>query len=211
MITFATDAFLLGISTGIYCFSQCGLVLIPYIFAERESGLKRQSLIVSKFLLGRFAAYTATGLLIGFLGERANAASFFKAVPEDLILGISYIALSSLLIYNSIRNRGRKQNCRYNNLKRFSYFPVLLGIFTGLNICPPFILAITKSFETKSILFGTLFFIIFFIATSVYILPLIFTGFLKKMDKIRVIARYVTILAGIYLAIQGSFSILNTL
>ena len=210
MFNIAADAFLLGMSTGVYCFSQCGLVFIPYIFSENKNGLRSHSLLVSKFLLGRFAAYTIIGLLIGFLGERANAKSLFEAAPADLIIGISYIILSALLIFNAIYNRNKKEHCRMDKLKKFSYFPALLGIFTGINICPPFILAITKSFETKSMILGAVFFIIFFIATSIFILPLIFTGFFKKMDEIKFIARIVSVLAGVYLGIQGVFYLLNS-
>jgi sulfite exporter TauE/SafE len=209
MFNLAADAFLLGISTGVYCFSQCGLVFIPYIFTENKTSVKSHSLLVSKFLLGRFVAYTATGFFIGFLGERANAKSFFEAAPAELIIGISYIILSVILIYNAVYNRNAKENCRYEKLKRFSYFPALLGIFTGINICPPFILAITKSFETKSMILGAVFFMIFFLATSIFILPLVFTGLLKRMDEIRFIARIVSVLAGAYLGIQGVFYLMS--
>jgi sulfite exporter TauE/SafE len=210
MFNIAADAFLLGISTGVYCFSQCGLVFIPYIFSENKSGLKSHSQLVSKFLLGRFAAYTAIGLLIGFLGERANAKSVFEAAPVGLIIGISYVILSALLIFNTINNRNKKEHCRMDKLKRFSYFPALLGIFTGINICPPFFLAITKSFETKSMISGAVFFIIFFIATSIFILPLIFTGLLKKIDEIKIIARIVSLLAGAYLGFQGVLYLMSS-
>jgi sulfite exporter TauE/SafE len=210
MFNLAAEAFLLGISTGVYCFSQCGLVIIPYIFAENKTGIKSHSLLVSKFLLGRFTAYTATGLLIGFLGERVRDTSFFEAAWGETLIGVSYSLLSFLLIFNAIYNRTKKDNCRFNKLKKFSYFPVLLGIFTGINICPPFIAAITKSFETKSMALGALFFMLFFVATSIFILPLIFSGLLKKINEIKIIARFVSVLAGIYIGIQGLFYILNS-
>jgi sulfite exporter TauE/SafE len=209
MFNLATEALLLGVSTGMYCFSQCGLVIIPYIFTDNNTGIKSHSLIVGEFLLGRFIAYTATGLLIGFLGERASATPVFGAARFEIFIGISYIILSALLIFNAIYNRTKKDSCRFNKLKKFSYFPVLLGIFTGINICPPFIAAITKSFETKSMTLGALFFMLFFAATSVFILPLIFSGLLKRIDEIKIISRFVSVLAGIYIGFQGLIYLFN--
>jgi hypothetical protein len=40
---------------------------------------------------------------------------------------------------------------------------------------------------------------------------LIFTGLLKRMDEIKIIARIVSVLAGAYLGIQGVSYLLNAL
>lgn len=211
MLNLSIEAFLLGISTGAYCFTQCGLVFIPYALSENGTNIKTNNRIVFEFLFGRFAAYSLTGMVVGFIGQTVNSQySFFESDSTvRIIIGCSYIILSVLLILNSFYYNRKNESCRFNKFKKYSHFPFVLGIFTGVNICPPFILAITKAFETKSIIMGFLFFIIFYIATSIFILPMIFSGFLKRMEAVKIVARLTSVLAGIYLGIQGIGYLIN--
>ncbi len=211
MLNITIEAFLLGISTGVYCFSQCGIVFIPYIFSENRKDVKGYCPVVFQYLLGRFTAYVLVGLIVGYLGQTMFSSSFFKSnAGLEIIIGISYLILSVLLIFNAFFDT-KKESCRFMRFKKYSHYPALLGIFTGLNICPPFILAITKAFNAKDIIMSAVFFIMFFIATSVFILPFIFSGFLKKTDVIKYIARVTSVLAGVYLAIQSVSYIYNAI
>jgi len=211
MLNLSIEAFLLGISTGAYCFSQCGLVFIPFALSENGTNIRTNNQIVLEFLFGRFAAYSLAGLIVGFLGQTFNNKySFFENDSGlRIIIGSSYIILSVLLIVNAFYYNKKNETCRFTRFKKYSHFPFVLGIFTGVNICPPFILAITKAFETQSIMMGFSFFIIFYIATSIFILPLIFSGFLKRMEAVKIVARITSVLAGIYLGIQGIGYLIN--
>ena len=211
MLNLSIEAFLLGISTGAYCFSQCGLVFIPFALSENGTNIRTNNQIVLEFLFGRFAAYSLAGLIVGFLGQTFNNKySFFENDSGlRIIIGSSYIILSVLLIVNVFYYNKKNETCRFTRFKKYSHFPFVLGIFTGVNICPPFILAITKAFETQSIMMGFSFFIIFYIATSIFILPLIFSGFLKRMEAVKIVARITSVLAGIYLGIQGIGYLIN--
>jgi len=200
------EAFLLGISTGIYCFSQCGIVLAPYIFSEENTKLKDNSIAVFKFLLGRFFAYLLVGGLIGFLGQAVS--NGFLSVSESIlgkIVGFSYIALSLLLILNATSHLNKHGNyCRkYDRFKTYLHLPVILGLITGINVCPPFLLAATKVFEIGNAAAGVLFFLVFYIGTSLFLIPFSFSGVFKKIEGIKTIAQYTSVMVGIYLGLNG--------
>ncbi len=205
------EAFLLGISTGVYCFSQCGIVLVPYIFSEENTKIKDNSIAVFKFLLGRFFAYLLIGALIGFLGQTVNDG--FLTIPESIlgkIVGVSYITLSLLLILNATSHLKKNGNyCRkYNRYKTYLHLPVILGLITGINVCPPFLLAATKVFELGNTVSGMLFFLVFYVGTSLFLLPFSFSGVFKKIEGIKTIAQFTSVMVGIYLGIYGTLYIL---
>lgn len=204
MYSFISEAFLLGISTGVYCFSQCGIVFIPYIFSENGSGMKSRTRIVLQFLSGRFIAYTGIGFLSGLLGQHLSVLFTNYEPVFRIVFASSYLILSILLIINAIFTTVNHTTCRLKIAKSNSRFPILLGLFTGLNICPPFIAAVARAFDSGSIFTGGAFFVVFFIATSLFILPLIFSGLLKRKDAVNNIARICSVLAGIFLAIKGA-------
>ena len=210
MSSVIVEAFLLGISTGVYCFSQCGIVLAPYIFSEENTKIKDNSIAVFKFLLGRFFAYLLVGGLIGFLGQTVN--NGFLSVPENIsgkIVGFSYIVLSLLLILNATSHLKKNSNyCRkYNRYKTYLHLPVILGLITGINVCPPFLLAATKVFEIGNAAAGILFFLVFYIGTSLFLLPFSFSGVFKKIKGIKTIAQFTSVIVGIYLGITGALYI----
>ena len=50
--------------------------------------------------------------------------------------------------------------------------PFVLGFFTGINLCPVFLIALTKAVSLSGALAGMLFFFAFFVGNSVYVVPL---------------------------------------
>jgi sulfite exporter TauE/SafE len=203
MLSIITEAFMLGLSTGVYCFSQCGIVIVPYLFTNESNGVKKRSYLILNFLSGRFIAYILIGLIAGYLGMRFS--TLLKEYDNifKIIITISYFALSFLLIFNSFHKYKNHESCKYRNKKLYNSFPILLGLFTGVNICPPFIAAAARAFNTSSVFKGGLFFVIFFIATSIFILPLTFTGLMKNSEILRKVARITSIMAGVYLTVMG--------
>jgi cytochrome c biogenesis protein CcdA len=79
----------------------------------------------------------------------------------------------------------------------------VLGLLTGLNLCPPFAAAITGAAETASVQNALVYFWIFFVGTAIYFLPLVLISPLTRMEPFRQIARVCMILAGIWLVLEG--------
>ena len=197
--------FLLGLSTGVVCLAYCGPVLIPFLMGEGKSIYKNIG-SVSLFLTGRLVAYLIVGILAGMIGSRILQPSTAKTV----FIGVLYIALSLLMIvYGFHRFRevclGRsKFPVQKNYARRWPFLiPLSGGFATCLNLCPPFLLAITGALESGRVSDSVFFFILFFLGTSVYFIPLPLIGFFRKQQVLRIIGKFAAILAGLLYLYKG--------
>ncbi|MBN2008730.1 sulfite exporter TauE/SafE family protein [candidate division KSB1 bacterium] len=185
-------AAVLGLSTGIYCAGFCLPVMMPIIMMREQSTAIQRSFAVLKFSLGRLVAYLLIGGLFGYLGQKMHSA----IIPP--ITAGSFIVLSLLLIgYGLINGFPHFKICTL--IKKAlpeTRFTVLTGFFIGLHICPPFLLAIGYVFQLGQIVNGMLFFFIFFLTTSFYLVPFILIGYFAKVPAMRWVAQFSTILAG---------------
>jgi sulfite exporter TauE/SafE len=200
-----SSGFLLGLSTGVVCLAYCGPVLIPFLMGEGNT-INRNLGSVALFLAGRLVAYVLIGLLAGIIGSTLLQPSATKTV----FMGMVYIILSILLIlYGFHRFRevclGRSGlQFKKNKGRRWNFLiPFSGGFATGLNLCPPFLLAVTEAADTGKITDSILFFIMFFIGTAVYFLPLPFIGFFRRQQVLRIIGKFAAIFAGIFYLYKG--------
>lgn len=199
------SGFVLGLSTGVVCLAYCGPVLIPFLMGEGK-GVYKNIGSVSLFLLGRLAAYLLVGILAGMVGQVIVQPSASKSV----FIGILYVILSLLMIvYGFHRFReiclGRsKLMVQKSHPHRWPFLiPLSGGFVTGLNLCPPFLLAITGAMETGKMAGSVLFFFLFFLGTSVYFIPLPFIGLFRKQQVLRIVGKFAAILAGIIYLYKG--------
>jgi sulfite exporter TauE/SafE len=200
-----TEGILLGLGTGAVCIASCGPVLIPYLMGENKNIGKNFS-YVFLFLLGRLAAYATIGLVAGMAGTLFLQSSSLMV----MLMGISYIVLSVLLIlygfhrFKEVCLGGAQRQIALKYFKGMPYMvPLVGGVLTGLNVCPPLILAVTRAAATHSILNSLLFFIMFFMGTTAYFIPLPLIGMFKKQQVLRAIGKYAAILAGIIYLYKG--------
>lgn len=200
-----SSGFILGLSTGVVCLAYCGPVLIPFLMGEGNT-INRNLGSVSLFLAGRLVAYVLTGLLAGIIGRTFLQPSALKSV----FMGIVYIILSILMIlYGFHRFReicmGRSRlQIKKSKGRRWNFLiPLSGGFATGLNLCPPFLLALTGAMDTGKVADSVLFFIMFFIGTMVYFLPLPFIGFFRRQQVLRIIGKFAAIFAGIIYFYKG--------
>ncbi len=188
----------LGLSTGVFCLGYCLPVVLPLVFAEKHPWKNRAG-IIFKFCMGRMAAYLTVGGLAGYLGDVFLHNAFRR------FMSIILVILSIFLILHGL-HKGFPQFRLCCLLQKF--FPnanlsFILGIFTGFNICPPFLIAVTYVFSLGKVFAGMLFFLIFFITTSFYLVPLVFAGYFSKFDKIRWVAQLSAIVAGVMFFLIG--------
>ena len=191
--------FLLGLSVGIFCLTYCVPFIAPYIVAE-ERKIKKNFKVILKFIFGRFWGYVLFGAIFGYLGERID-------LPiVNLILIISLMVLSLLLIVYALGFLKPKWSlCSGKFFKEKS--PLLMGFLMGINICPPFLMSLAYVFTLHSVVKGIVYFIVFFIATSLYMLPLVFLGLLGKLKEFRLIARISALIVGIIFLVYGIYYI----
>jgi len=191
------QGFLLGLSTGVFCLGHCAPVLVPYVLAEARPWLGTSLGLVGQFLLGRLAACALFGLVAGYLGVWVGG-----SLPR-WVIALSLVVLSLLLIlYSLAQNLPRPGLCRF--VKGHSArMPPVLGFLTGINPCPPFLLATTYVLEGADPLGGVLLFVAFFVGTSLYMLPLAFIGLLSRYEQIREVARLTAIIVGVVFLLMG--------
>jgi hypothetical protein len=77
------------------------------------------------------------------------------------------------------------------------------GFLAGVNLCPPFLLALGSTAEAANPLKGMVFFAVFFLATSVYLVPLVFAGLAARFGSVRVAARVLAVLSGLWFVYLG--------
>lgn len=189
------SGFLTGLSVGVYCLGLCLPIFVPILLAEKRE-TKESFWLVLQFSLGRLLGYILFGLIAGFLGLAIQSKLVHQLASfSTLLLGLLMIGYSLGLLRWGAKVCGRS----FIWVK----IPLLLGFLTGASPCPPFLASLGYVFNLKSILLGIVYFLFFFLGTSIYIVPLAFLGFFSQKTIFQKIARVSGILVGIYFLISG--------
>lgn len=199
------EGFILGLANGTACALYCIPALLSFLLHEGKT-TRQNFLILSQFMIGRFTGY----LLFSILAWLISALIFEDADFKDFFFGLTYLGLSILLIFytwsGSFSKCGVKSFNKY--LKKIgelwpSLFPLAMGFITGLNICPPFLLVFTRATAAGSLWQSILFFVMFFLGTSLYFIPVPFLGLLNRFPKLRMIGKYMMTVMSIFYLLMG--------
>ena len=193
------DGLILGLSTGLYCISSCAPVTVPLVCAGDNPSVKHTARLGAMFMAGRFAAYIAVGAILGSLGS--FAASFLHPAQAAMFSRISYLLAGAVLLASGVitmRNKGK--SCTwYKAAHRFGFNALAVGIATGFSICPPFFAAASKVFGNYGSAGGALYFLLFFLGSSVYFIPMFgLAAAGTAIPHIKTITRTAMILIGGY-------------
>lgn len=196
--------FILGLSSGGYCLASCIPIFVPYILSENRK-TKWNFICLSKFMLGRLLGYVLFALLAWTTGNLIIKQSHYK----EIIFSLSYIFLSFTLIIYTFSEPNRVCNIKFfskffnysNKEKNFTTI-LLLGFLTGINVCPPFILAFSDAAFFSNVLSSILYFAAFFIGTTIYFMPLPFIGVLKG-KQIKLIGQMCSLVIGVFYMYSG--------
>ena len=193
MIQIFLEGLMLGLSTGIYCVGTCFIFFVPYLLAEGKQGIFENSGKIAAFMSGRLIAYIVFALIIGFIG--ASYQNIFTAKFSHICL---VAAALLMLVYSVTRNIKGEGFCS-TLVGRFSLMrlPFFLGLFTGFNPCPPFLVGAARLLTLGNIPGCVVFFIAFFAGTSVYMLPLLSVSFFNKSERIKQIGGMIALLSGL--------------
>jgi len=192
------QGFLLGLANGTTCLAFCAPALIPFLMHEGQT--VRQNLVtLAKFLGGRMGGYLIFGLLAWATGSLlAGAASY-----EGLLIGIAYVGLSVLLLVAVLRKKAPAGSCAFEGaratLSRWpALLPVGMGFLAGLKICPPLLLAFTGAASTGTLVGSLVFFLAFFLGTSVYFIPLPFLGVFRRVSALQIVGKFAAVIMALY-------------
>lgn len=207
------EGFLLGLSSGTACLTHCAPVMVPYFVGEAKS-YRGNIVRLMYFLSGRLLGYLSFAVIAWMLG---NAISQFASF-HNLLFGIIFLLLSILMACQGLcTSKGR---CRLHAMeggipelfiRKQWVMAILLGLLTGMNFCPPFLLAFTSSAYDGRLLNNLFFFFTFYLGTVFYFLPIVFLGVLNRESKIRTIGKMMSIIMAAYFFFKGLFLILGFL
>jgi len=198
---FFLQGFLTGLSVGVYCIGICLPVFIPILLSQRRH-LRSAFWVVLEFSLGRLLGYILFGAIIGWLGWKIDNPVI------RLVISLGSIILAFLMIAYTLGfwALGAKAcSRRFNRIK----IPFVVGFLTGINVCPPFLASIGYIFNLRSVIQGMGYFLMFFLGTSVYIVPMGFLYVLTSSKLFRKIALASGFLAGLYFLYFAIRSILT--
>jgi sulfite exporter TauE/SafE len=196
MISQLTEGFLLGIATGTTCLATCGPVYAPYLM-QYDRNIWRSFLALLEISAGRFVTYAVFGVAAGFLGAA------IADVDRDLFTSSAYILFSVFLLLTAFRTNKKDHCCTTGKWMSIVDRPVLLGLFTGINFCPSFLLAVTKAVDLSGPLAGLAIFSSFFVGTSLFLVPLSFLGYFGIKKKIRIFARIAAVIVSTWFIAQA--------
>ena len=194
------EGFFLGLSTGTICLVTCTPIYLPYLLTEKRK-LSKSLYAVFQISIGRFFSYAAFGAAAGFTG------SIISSINRSLFTAIAYILLSIYLILSTVRTHKKHKSCSIPKYTRFTKNAILLGVFTGINFCPSFLIALSKSIDLGGAFAGMLLFIGFFFGTSVFLFPLAFAGLLTKVKNMTNLARISSVLIAVWFLYAGGMGL----
>jgi hypothetical protein len=205
----AVEALLLGLSVGLVCLASCGAVLVPWLVVQQRT-LRSTAWLLAQVLGGRLAGY----LLFAGLAWGAGAV----IVPGDphsrlLVFGAVYVALSGTLAWYAVGGSHRRRADAASPQREPSALrvrrriarlgPAALGFLTGINLCPPFVVASVRAAELRSLPASFGFFTLFFVGTSVWFLPFLAAGAARRLPEARFVARIAMGVVAAYYGYMG--------
>ena len=202
-------ALFLGLTSGGACLAGCG-PLAAALLASEGISLRRSSEILAVFLSGRLLGYIGWAVLSWLLGWAIDQN------PQGLvILSSANLILGVWLICYGVRRPGPSHdNCpaailNLTNSPSGSLFVRggTWGFLSGVQICPPFLIAVTQAAATGSLYGSLLFFFLFYIGTGIWFIPFPILGTLGRFRQVAQVARFLTLPLGAYFIYTGFISI----
>ena len=156
-------------------------------------------------MAGRLAGY----LLFAILAWATGRIILTHAAIREMIFASAYILLSIWMAAYLLMHSHRACNLRYfgkifsgiRSSRGWVAAPVA-GFLTGVNLCPPFLLAFSDAVFSSGIIDSILYFICFFAGTSLYFLPIPFVGIFRNKN-IQTIGRMAALLVAFYYLYSG--------
>jgi hypothetical protein len=191
--------------------AYCAPVLVPYLLGDGDS-VRRGVASVGGFLGGRLVGY----LTFAVLAWLTHFAILDHLPYQRLLIGIATMGLALLLIVYGFA--GRPHQCgaavaedaiRRLRLRNFLPLPVVLGLVTGVNICPPFLTAFGSAVRLPALWQSLLFFTAFFAGTSIYLAPLPLVGLAGRRESVRIVGRFTAGIVGLVYLYCGVVSMIG--
>ena len=214
------DALVLGLASGPACLAACGPVLVPSLLAG-QAGILLNLRTVAVFLGTRLFGYLLFALVAWEVGSLAS----LLVKPHPQLIGLVYVLMAGVLaLYAWAARRNCATACSTSKLvtigdseaahetgeaKKGLAGAAMLGFLTGLNFCPPFVVAGIRAAELGSLPGALLFFTVFFAGTSIWFVPFAGLGCVARNHALITVARMTMGLVALYYLSLGIYMLLR--
>jgi len=184
----------LGLANNLFCVGACAPALLPVVLGQNDKPIKP----IIKFMAGRLAAY------ILFAAVSGAAGIYFEGRVNPRIFSFFVLALALAMIVFALG--GIKLKLCPAGLTKFTgkNIPLLAGFVMGMNICPPFLLALSKTLELGSVLWSIVFFLGFYLGSSAWLALFLFSGRLPDANFVQTAGRMLAAVVGLWYLWQGT-------
>ncbi len=193
------EGLLIGLSVGASCLASCGPLVISVIMKNTPTTFGAYAYL-GKFLSGRLLAYIIIAFMVSMAhGTEWQTRNFVSAT--NLIAGLMMIA-NAFIKLPSYCVKGRSFKSLVRQYAPQVYVPTL-GFFSAINACPPIIAAASSAAVAESAVEAILTFIMFFIGSSVYMLPLPLISAARDKEALHSIGKFASVIVGIVMVAKG--------
>ncbi len=207
------EALGLGLATGPVCLASCGPVVLPWMLVQPQ-GVRVHARQMSIFLGARLTGYLLFASLIWTAG-----AVIARSWDEHTWMygAVQLLLAGGLLIYAAGWPRAHCVVARSEpaGLVQISAAPaeppqprpsgaLALGFLTGINLCPPFLIAGVRAAQLPSLSNALFFFALFFVGTAVWFIPFLSLGVVRRTPSFLTVARMVAVLLACWYGFSGA-------
>jgi hypothetical protein len=200
------EALALGLASGPACIAACGPVLVPALLTA-HGGVRPNARTLSVFLGARLLGY----LLFAVVAWELGALASLLPAPRLVLMGAVNVILAGVLLWYAWSAKhicgGSCSDAQLVNIEsRKSHRnsgAAVLGLLTGLSLCPPFVAAGFRAAQLGSVMLALLFFTCFFAGTTVWFVPLAGLGCVVRNQAVITVARMTMVLIAIYYLALG--------
>jgi len=128
---------------------------------------------------------------------------------QEPVVGCCFLILSIFLALYALT--GREHTCAHSRVTALALrmgasprlLPGLAGLASGLNFCPPFLIALLAASRPGTLQGSVFFFLAFFVGTSLFFIPVPFVGMLRRFPSVRIVGKMAAGIMGLYYAYTG--------
>ncbi len=224
--------FVLGLASGTACLAACAPALVIGLLGRGRSVVQVARFVVL-VLVGRLAGYLGFAVvawamgrsMAAPLGREAVAGALFVLValvmaaqgvellPERELCAAGFV-LARLPRQELVAIGGGSPSQRpRDQLRAWARgdvgLPLLIGLTTGISLCPPFVLALTEGAAASSLAGSLTFFGAFFVATSLYFVPALILGPVARREVVARVARLAALVVAAYYLYRGGLLLVS--
>jgi sulfite exporter TauE/SafE len=214
--TYAAEALVLGLVTGPVCLASCGPVVLPWMLVQ-PPGFRTHARQLAIFLASRLLGYLLFASAIWFAGVAISRSWsgrtwMFGTIQVLLAAGLLVYAVGWPHAHCTLA-RPRPKLVQITNTANADAEPnprprpsgaAALGFLTGINLCPPFLVAGLRASQLPSLPAALLFFAVFFVGTAVWFVPFLSLGIVRRTPSFLAVARMVAVLLACWYGYSGA-------